>query len=41
MKESEFILIPMMMGAFDYNKHRTISIMSQVVKIVVKLIDKN
>ena len=38
MKESEFIVIPKKVGAIDCGKHRTISIMSQVAKIVVKVI---
>ena len=38
MKESEFIVIHKNLGAIDCGKHRTISIMSQVAKIVLKVI---
>ena len=40
MKESEFIVIPKKVGAVECNKHRTISIMSQIAKIVLKVIDE-
>ena len=40
MKESEFIVIPKKEGAVDCSKFRTISIMSQVSKIVLKVIDE-
>ena len=40
MKESEFIVIPKKEGAVDCGKYRTISIMSQVAKIVLKVIDE-
>ena len=40
MKESEFIVIPKKMGAVDCSKHRTICIMSQVAKIILKVIDE-
>ena len=36
MKESEFIVIPKREGAIDCSKHRTISIMSQIAKIILK-----
>ena len=38
MKESEFIVIPKKEGATDCEKHRTICIMSQVAKMVLKVI---
>ena len=38
MKEAEFIVIPKREGAIECKKHRTISIMSQVTKIVLKVI---
>ena len=37
MKESEFLVIPKKNGAVECSKHRTISIMSQVAKIVLKV----
>ena len=40
MRESEFIVIPKKEGAVECSKHRTISIMSQVAKIVLKVIDE-
>ena len=40
MQESEFIVIPKKAGAVDCSKHRTISIMSQVAKIVLKVLDE-
>ena len=40
MKESEFIVIPKKEGAVDCGKYRTISIMSQVAKIVLKVLDE-
>jgi hypothetical protein len=40
MKESEFIVIPKQEGAVECGKHRTISIMSQVAKIVLKVINE-
>ena len=40
MKESEFIVIPKKAGATECSKHRTISIMSQVAKIILKVIDE-
>ena len=39
MKESEFLVIPKKNGAVECSKHRTISIMSQVAKIVLKVLD--
>ena len=33
-------LIPEKLGAVNYNKHRTIGIMSQVAKIVLEVIDE-
>ena len=38
MKEAELIIIPKQEGAMNCNKHRTISIVSQVVKIVLKVV---
>ena len=38
MKEAEFIVIPKKEGATECEKHRTISITSQVAKIVLKVI---
>ena len=38
MKEAEFIVIPKREGVIECEKHRTISIMSQVAKIVLKVI---
>ena len=38
MKESEFLVIPKKSGAIECEKHRTISIMSQVAKIVLKVL---
>ena len=38
MKEAEFMVIPKKEGATDCEKHRTISIMSQVSKIILKVI---
>ena len=40
MKKSEFIVIPMKVGAVDCTKHRTICIMSLVAKIIPKVIDE-
>ena len=40
MQESEFIVISKKVGAVDSEKHRTISITSQVAKIVLKVIDE-
>ena len=40
MKESEFIVIPKMDGAVECSKHRTISIMSQMRKIVLKVLNE-
>ena len=40
MKESEFIVIPKREGAVDCEKHRTISIMSQVGKIILKVVGR-
>ena len=40
MKESEFLVIPKKNGAVECGKHRTISIMSQVAKIVLKVLDE-
>ena len=40
MKESEFIVIPKKNGAVDCSKHRTISIMSQLAKILLKVLDE-
>ena len=40
MKESEFIVIPKMDGAVECNKHRTINIMSQMGKIVLKVLNE-
>lgn len=40
MQESEFIVIPKKVGAVECSKHRTISIMSQVAKMVLKVIDE-
>ena len=40
MEESEFIVIPKKEGAVECGKHRTISIMSQVAKIVLRVIDE-
>ena len=40
MKESEFLVIPKKSGAVECEKHRTISIMSQVAKIVLKVLDR-
>ena len=40
MQESEFIVIPKKVGAVDCEKLRTISITSQVAKIVLKVIDE-
>ena len=39
-EESEFIVIPKKEGAVECGKHRTISIMSQVAKIVLRVIDE-
>ena len=38
MKESDFIVILKKVAAIDFDKHRTISIMSQLAKIVLKVI---
>ena len=38
MRESTFIVIPKKAGTADCSKHRTISIMSQVTKIILKVI---
>ena len=40
MKESEFIVIPKKEGTVECGKHRTISIMSQIAKIVLRVIDE-
>ena len=40
MRESEFLVIPKKSGAVECSKHRTISIMSQVAKIVLKVLDE-
>lgn len=40
MEEAEFIVIPKMEGTVDCENHRAISIMSQVAKIVLKVIDE-
>ena len=40
MRESEFIVIPKKVVAVDCEKHRTISITSQVAKIILKVIDE-
>ena len=40
MKESEFLVIPKKNSAVEFSKHRTISIMSQVAKIVLKVLDE-
>ena len=40
MQESEFIVIPKKVGTVDCEKNRTISITSQVAKIVLKVIDE-
>ena len=40
MKESEFIVIPKKNGAVECSKHRTISIMSQMGKIVLKVLNE-
>ena len=40
MKESEFLVIPKKNGAVECGKHRTISIMSQVAKIILKVLDE-
>ena len=39
MEESEFIVIPKKEGAVECGKHQTISIMSQLAKIVLRVID--
>ena len=39
MKESEFIVIPKKAGAVECSKHRTISIMSQMGKIILKVLN--
>ncbi|XP_063885526.1 uncharacterized protein LOC135113837 [Scylla paramamosain] len=41
MEESEFIVIPKKEGAVECDKHRTISIMNQVAKIVLRVIDES
>ena len=38
MKESEFIVIPKRVGAVGCNKHRTISNMSQITKVVLRFL---
>ena len=40
MEESEFIVIPKKEGAVECDNHRTISIMNQVAKIVLKVINE-
>jgi len=39
MEESELIVIPKKEGATECGKHRTISIMSQMAKVILKVID--
>ena len=39
MEESQFIVIPKTEGAAECGKHRTISIMSQMAKMILKVID--
>ena len=39
MKESEFIVIPKQEGATECDKHRTINIISQMAKVILKVID--
>ena len=39
-KDSDFIVTPKKVGVVKCNKHRTISIISQVAKIVLKVIDE-
>ena len=38
MKESEFIVIPKKEGAVECSKHRTITIMSKIGKIILKVL---
>ena len=40
MEESEFIAIPKKEGRVECGKHRTISIMSKVAKIVLRVINE-
>ena len=40
MKESEFLVIPKKNGAVECSNHRTISIMSQIAKIILKVLDE-
>ena len=39
MEESDFIVLPKKEGATECGKHRTISIMSQVAKVILKVMD--
>ena len=38
-EESEFIVLPIKEGATECSKHRTISIMSQLAKVILKVMD--
>ena len=40
MRESEFIVIPKKVGAMDCNRHRTISIMSKLSRIILKIVNE-
>ena len=40
MKESEFLVFPKKNGAVECANHRTISIISQVAKLVLKILDE-